>query len=92
MKTRFTIKLIAACALLVSANAVFSQHSSHRPYPPAPVPVAAQAIGLLKANLGAEHLQTHLAQTALLTTQQVALYQSLRGYDNAAIPMATFPR
>ena len=92
MKTRFTIKLIAACALLLSANAVFSQHSSLRPYPPAPVPVAAQAIGLLQADLRSEHLQTHLAQTALLSTQQVALYQSLRGYDSPAIPTATFPR
>jgi Heavy-metal resistance len=40
-----------------------------------------QRIGLLQASLRAEHLQTHLAQTALLSPQQIASYQRLRGYD-----------
>ena len=40
-----------------------------------------QRIGALQANLRAEHLQTHLRQTALLSAQQVASYQTLRGYD-----------
>ena len=43
-----------------------------------------QRIGTLQATLRAEHLQTHLAQTALLNPQQVASYQSLRGYDRPA--------
>ncbi|WP_049764140.1 periplasmic heavy metal sensor [Polaromonas sp. JS666] len=38
-------------------------------------------IGTLQARLRAEHLQTHLAQTALLSPQQIASYQRLRGYD-----------
>jgi Spy/CpxP family protein refolding chaperone len=42
-----------------------------------------QRIGQLQATLRAEHLQTHLAQTALLNPQQIASYQSLRGYDKA---------
>lgn len=37
-------------------------------------------IGTLQAKLRAEHLTTHLAQTALLSARQVASYQGLRGY------------
>jgi Spy/CpxP family protein refolding chaperone len=43
-----------------------------------------QRIGQLQATLRAEHLQTHLLQTALLDAQQIARYQSLRGYDKSA--------
>ncbi len=43
-----------------------------------------QRIGHLQATLRAEHLQTHLQQTALLQPQQIARYQSLRGYDKSA--------
>lgn len=39
----------------------------------------------LQARLRAAHLRTHLQQTALLTPQQVAQYQALRGYT-AAVP------
>jgi uncharacterized cupredoxin-like copper-binding protein/Spy/CpxP family protein refolding chaperone len=37
-------------------------------------------IGTLQGQLRAAHLRTHLQQTALLTPQQVAAYQQLRGY------------
>lgn len=40
-------------------------------------------IGQLQGELRAAHLQTHLEQTALLTEQQVAHYQRLRGYAAA---------
>lgn len=40
-------------------------------------------IGQLQAQLRAAHLQTHLEQTALLTPQQIAHYQRLRGYTAA---------
>jgi Spy/CpxP family protein refolding chaperone len=43
-----------------------------------------QRIGQLQATLRAEHLQTHLLQTALLNPQQIERYQSLRGYDKSA--------
>lgn len=43
-----------------------------------------QRIGQLQATLRAEHLQTHLQQTALLQPQQIERYQSLRGYDKSA--------
>lgn len=38
-------------------------------------------IANLQARLRAEHLQTHLAQTALLDAGQIAAYKKLRGYD-----------
>jgi len=38
------------------------------------------------AHLRAEHLQTHLAQTALLTPEQIERYKTLRGYGSA-MPM-----
>jgi hypothetical protein len=41
-------------------------------------------IGELQAQLRAAHLRTHLQQTALLTREQVAHYQQLRGYAPAA--------
>ncbi len=50
----------------------------------AAVDTATRRVGELNAALRAEHLQTHIAQTALLSPQQVARYQTLRGYDNAA--------
>jgi Spy/CpxP family protein refolding chaperone len=43
-----------------------------------------QRIGSLQAALRAEHLQTHLVQTLLLSGQQIAQYQSLRGYGKPA--------
>ncbi len=43
-----------------------------------------QRIGALQSTLRAEHLQTHLEQTALLSPQQIASYQSLRGYGKPA--------
>lgn len=44
-------------------------------------------IGALQARLRAEHLRTHLRQTALLDPQQVARYQQLRGYAPAPSPL-----
>ena len=41
-------------------------------------------IGELQGRLRAAHLRTHLKQADLLTPQQVAKYQQLRGYTTAA--------
>ncbi len=43
-----------------------------------------QRIGALQAAIRDAHLQTHLRQTALLTTAQVAQYNQLRGYGTSA--------
>ena len=39
-------------------------------------------IGRLQALIRAEHLRTHLEQTALLSTPQIEQYKALRGYVN----------
>jgi hypothetical protein len=39
-----------------------------------------QTIGRIQAQIRAEHLRTHLAQTALLSQEQIVKYNSLRGY------------
>ncbi|NRF71196.1 hypothetical protein HLB44_29805 [Aquincola sp. S2] len=49
---------------------------------------AARDVGQLQARLRAEHLKTHLAQTALLSGEQVRTYNQLRGYA-AAVPEPT---
>lgn len=50
----------------------------------ASVDALTQRIGAVQAKLRAEHLQTHLSQTAMLSAEQIASYQTLRGYDLAA--------
>jgi LTXXQ motif family protein len=50
----------------------------------ASVATLTQRIGAVQAELRAEHLQTHLKQTAMLTPAQIASYSTLRGYDIAA--------
>jgi hypothetical protein len=42
------------------------------------------AAGRLRTELRAHHLAYHVAQKALLTPHQVALYRNLRGYDGGA--------
>lgn len=44
---------------------------------------ATREVGLRQARLRAEHLNTHLAQTALLDAEQVRRYSVLRGYTGA---------
>ncbi|MBT9502341.1 MAG: periplasmic heavy metal sensor [Burkholderiaceae bacterium] len=46
---------------------------------------ATQRIGALQARIRAEHLNTHLTQTALLSPDQVLHYGVLRGYAAAAV-------
>lgn len=45
---------------------------------------ATARVGAAQAQLRAEHLRTHLAQTALLNAQQVQRYNELRGYTAAS--------
>lgn len=51
---------------------------------PAEITAETSRIGALQAALRAEHLRTHLAQTALLTPAQVTRYVELRGYAGGA--------
>jgi Spy/CpxP family protein refolding chaperone len=57
-------------------DAVFANRSADK----AAVEQATQQVGLLQARLRAEHLNTHLQQTALLSSQQIKRYNELRGY------------
>ncbi len=50
------------------------------------VDAATRRVGLLQADLRAEHLKTHVAQTALLSRDQVRRYSVLRGYTGAGSP------
>ena len=60
---------------------------------PAAVEQATRDVAVLQAHLRAEHLNTHLTQTALLSAEQIARYSVLRGYTDtpaadAAVPAA----
>lgn len=50
------------------------------------VSAAAERSGIQQAKLRAEHLNTHLQQTALLTPEQIRRYSELRGYAAHALP------
>ncbi len=67
-------------AALVDAERDLDGLFARREATPAAVDTATARIGELQAQLRAEHLKTHLAQTALLDAQQVQRYASLRGY------------
>lgn len=47
---------------------------------------ASVEIGALQGRLRAVHLNTHIAMKALLSPEQVATYDTLRGYSGAAVP------
>ena len=73
------IELVAAEGEL---DALFSQKQADS----VAVDRATERVGLLQAQLRAEHLKTHLSQTALLRPDQIHAYAILRGYapDTAA--------
>jgi hypothetical protein len=60
-------------------DALFAaKHATH-----ASVQQATADVGVLQARLRAEHLNTHLTQTALLSDEQVRRYSELRGYGSS---------
>lgn len=65
-------------------DALFAQRRAQ----PDTVDAATADIGRLQARLRAEHLNTHLQQTALLRPEQVRAYNEARGYTEAAAPAA----
>lgn len=68
---------------LVQAERELDAAFASRQATPESVAQLTQRIGALQARLRAEHLRTHIAQTALLTPRQVRHYQALRGYAAA---------
>jgi hypothetical protein len=70
-------------AQVVEAERALDRLFAARQAEAGPVSQAAARIGELQAALRAEHLNTHLEQTRLLSAEQVRQYQSLRGYGAA---------
>jgi hypothetical protein len=71
-------------AEVVAAELALDRLFKVRNAKPSAVSAAAQHIGGLQARLRAEHLNTHVAQTALLNTTQIRRYAELRGYASEA--------
>jgi Spy/CpxP family protein refolding chaperone len=71
-------------AQLIDAERALDRLFADRQADASTVDAATRRVGELNAALRAEHLKTHLEQTALLNPQQIARYQTLRGYDSAA--------
>jgi Spy/CpxP family protein refolding chaperone len=59
-------------------DALFASHAAT----PELVEAKVQQIGAAQARVRASHLKAHLQTTALLTADQIARYESLRGYRN----------
>lgn len=70
-------------AATVEAERALDQAFAQRTVDEPTLAALTQRLGALQAQLRAAHLRTHLQQTALLTPQQVARYQQLRGYAAA---------
>ena len=71
---------------LIAAEQALDRLFSERRADAAVVASAAERIGLLQAQLRAEHLNTHLLQTALLSAEQARRYSELRGYAVGSTP------
>lgn len=78
-------------AALVAAERALDLAFATREIEPASLTRLTTEIGSLQAQLRDEHLRTHLAQTALLTAEQVRRYGTLRGYGEGAPPTAHHP-
>lgn len=70
----------------VEAERALDRLFAHRHADAEAVDKATQRIGALQARIRAEHLITHLNQTALLSTDQIRRYSALRGYDAVTSP------
>ena len=67
-------------AEVVAAEQALDRLFGERRADAAAVSAAAERVGMLQARLRAEHLNTHLLQTALLSAEQARRYSELRGY------------
>ena len=79
-------------AELVAAEAELDALFAGRQARASSVDEATKKVALLQARLRAEHLKTHLTETALLSPAQVERYAVLRGYrSDAASPPSPAP-
>ena len=79
-------------AEVVAAELALDRLFKDRKANAADVSAAAQRVGVLQARLRAEHLNTHLAQTRLLDSEQIRRYSELRGYSTGSDQGAGAPQ
>ena len=83
LATRHRTAAIALGERIIEAERALDLAFRQRSVTPASLDEMTARIGALQAALRAEHLRTHLAQTALLTGAQIRRYDELRGYAAA---------
>lgn len=74
-------RAIAAGRALVDAERELDRLFAGKAASPDRLDASLKEIGALQARVRGVHLETHLLQAAILTPQQIARYNALRGYD-----------
>lgn len=83
LATQHRARAVALGEQVIEAERALDRAFSERSISPEGLDAMTARIGALQAALRAEHLRTHLAQTALLTPAQIRRYDDLRGYAAA---------
>jgi hypothetical protein len=78
--TAMKAEAIPLGASLIAQELALNEDFAKRTVTPASVETATQKIGATQATLRAAHLKYHLSTVAILTADQVARYNALRGY------------
>jgi Spy/CpxP family protein refolding chaperone len=81
-------KAIDAGRQLVEAERALDESFAARRVTPASLESSLERIGSLQSKVRAAHLDAHLAQSEILSSEQVARYSALRGYTSPQIPQA----
>lgn len=90
LKAAMTAKAITLGHAVVAAERKLNQLFASKTITPALLSSALDEIGALQARVRGAHLEAHLAQVVVLTSDQNERYSQLRGYsgDAAMIPKA----
>jgi Spy/CpxP family protein refolding chaperone len=78
--------------LVVEREREFDQLFARREIDAGKLQTLSREIGLLRADLRVAHLRAHLETRALLTPEQVKLYDELRGYNAPGHPVQNHDR
>lgn len=81
-------KAIAAGKALVEEERSLNELFASKSVTPATLKRAVDRVAARQAHVRLVHLETHIAQLRVLSPQQVATYNELRGYSAAAAPQA----
>lgn len=77
---RMRVEAIRAGEALIALETELDRLFASRSATPQAVTAALERVGAAQAAVRNVHLQAHLAQVRILSTEQVALYNQLRGY------------